>query len=409
MKKIWIIIISVLLLVSCETADILTGETLPNNDWDLIEESAQNTKVNMYITDSSELLRTWLSSNLYKSLEADYNIDLSIKIMSIDDMVTILENEKDNEVKSGAIDLMLLRDNEFTILKEKNLLYEDIASKILNLNDYVNTLEFDIQSEHGTALDGYAVPFGREQFVFMFDEDTLETYPKSSDELMTFLKDNPKTFTYPNPIKDSTGGEFIRTLIYEIIGHDAMTSIYPMDNADDILEVIKPGLDYLKALDPYILKDDGQYFESIEAINEHFLLGDLYFSMTSNFGCVEDFIDEEVYPEGAKSFIFDFGSIQDTSYLAIPRNASNKTGAIVTINDLLSVEMQVDKYQPKNLGSLPIFDLNLLAESDLDSFLKASVKRSTLEVDVLYEHKRPELPVSVQEIINELWLNYMTE
>jgi len=84
-------------------------------------------------------------------------------------------------------------------------------------------------------------------------------------------------------------------------------------------------------------------------------------------------------------------------------NASNKTGAIVAINELLSIEMQLDKYIPSNWGSLPIFDLNLMSDSDAEKFEKASVKRNTVRVEELSLNRYSELPMTVIEMMNTLW------
>ena len=53
-------------MMSCQVADILTGEKTPDKDWDLIVESAENTTVNLYVTKADEEMRAWLSSKFYK-------------------------------------------------------------------------------------------------------------------------------------------------------------------------------------------------------------------------------------------------------------------------------------------------------------------------------------------------------
>lgn len=407
MKKsiVLLVLLLVMLLMSCETADILTGNAEPNKEWNLIEESAMDSIVNLYITDTDEAMRAWLTSELYEHLETKYNIELVVKMMTFDDIVQTLENEKANEVKGGSIDILLLRDNEFTLLKNDSLLYEQVSEKIPNLEININKLELDIKTEHGTPLDSYGIPFGREQFVLMFDEDELEIFPTSTDELLDFLIDNPGKFSYPNPVTDSTGAEFIRTVIYEIVGQEPMLAVFDQDyTKDDLKALIQPALDYLKELDMYVLKDEEkQYYKKLSLIDELFLSGDLYFSMSSDFAFAEDAIKAELYPDGASAFMFEEGTISDTSYLAIPMNASNKTGGIVTINELLSAELQLNKYVPGNWGNLPILDLKLMNDTDIEAFERASVRRNALRVETLFTGRYPELPLDIQNMINELW------
>lgn len=405
-----IIICLLLTLSACQAADILTGAKTPDKDWDLITESANGTVVNLYTTDSDEAMRAWLSSKYFKTLKEMYSIDLNVKILSFEDILYTLEMDALNEVTNGSMDLLILRDDEFRQLKEKSFLYDQIADKVPNLEENINQLDLDVSTEHGVALDNFGVAIGREQFVLFFDEDELETYPTSSEELLEFVKENPDRFTYPNPSMDPIGGEFYRTLVFEIIGQEALENLYnePVDK-ESLMMTIKPAIDYLNELDKYILKDEGDYFKSIEMVNDYFKSGELFFSMSDDFAFAVDGINDEVYPDGARSFIFDAGTLMDTTYMVVPMNAANKTGAIVAINEMLSVEMQLDKYVPANWGHLPILDLNLMSDSDAEKFSKASVKRNTVRVETLAVNRYTELPIEVIEMMNALWEQYVNQ
>jgi putative spermidine/putrescine transport system substrate-binding protein len=124
---------------------------------------------------------------------------------------------------------------------------------------------------------------------------------------------------------------------------------------------------------------------------------------------VEDKIDEEVYPEGAKSFVFETGSMVDTFYGCIPINAANKSGALIAINELLSVSTQINKYDPSNWGNLPVLSLNLLSEENLEAFDKVSIKRSTLSVQDLQPVGIYEYPLQVQEWIIDIWVEEISK
>lgn len=407
--KLWSLILCLMLgLVSCQTADIIIGNETPDKDWDLIVESGSNTTVNLYATEADEELRAWFSSKFYKHLMETYNITMNIKVLSFDDIVYTLEQDILNEVKDGGIDLLVLKDDEFRKLKEKNLLYPGIADKIPNMAENINVLDMDVSTEHGYPLDQYAVAFGREQMVLVFDEDVLENYPMNTEELMSFLEENPGRFTYPNPITDEVGGEFVRTVIYEIIGAEKIEMLITEDmTQEEIKTLIMPALDYLKALDDYLFKDDGKYFKHIEDVDQAFFAGDLYFTISSDFAYVTDAINNEYYPEGAKNFIFEEGTIMDTLYFAVPVNASNKTGSIISIHEMLSVDLQLDKYVPSNWGNLPILETNLMSEIDAEKFSKASVKRNTVRVEELAANRYYELPQHVIDIINVLWQQHL--
>jgi putative spermidine/putrescine transport system substrate-binding protein len=397
------------LLFSCETADILTGTAVPDKDWELIEESATNTTLNLYVTDDDEGMREWLSGYLASHLRNKYNIDLSLKILSFEDIVTTLENEVLNEVSNGSIDLLLLKDNEFSMLLDKEYLYDEITSKLPNYESNINIIESDIISEHGTPLGELGIPFGRQQLVLSFDEDALETYPVDLMALKEFLEETPQTFTYANPMTDNTGSEFLRTVLYELVGTEMDRLMNKDISLEEVETIIMPGISYLKEIDDLILKEDGKYFTKQSDIDYMYKEGQLLFSMSDRFGYINEAVNEELYPDGAKSFVFDGGSIMDTTYLAIPKNASNKTGSLIAINELISVELQLHKYLPSNFGNLPILDMNLMSEADYEQFSRASIKRNTLRTEILSGARYLELPIEVQKLINEIWDKHLNQ
>lgn len=407
MKKtivIAILISTLLLFTGCKTADILKGNEIPDKDWELIEESANKSSLNIYLTYNDEDLKTWLNDKYSDVLKAEHDMSLTIKVLNYEDIEKTLENEKTTETADGSIDLLILRDDQFTQLKNMSYLYEDVTSKLPNYIGTINEFDLDVQAEHSTPLDDYAIPFGREQFVLMFDEDELEVFPQNTDELFIFLEENNETFSYANPLTDTTGAEFVRTVMYERVSEEDMMLLLNQEITEAEVEVIiQPGMDYLKSIDGLILKKEDQYFTRQSEIDEKFKEGMLYFSMSEDFAYVKDAIDDELYPDGAKSFMFEYGTISDTIYMAIPMNASNKSGALVAMNEMLSIDLQLHKYVPSNWGNLPVLDLNLLTEDQAEQFSKASVKRSTLRVEELAAARYQELPLNVQMMINNIW------
>ena len=62
------------------------------------------------------------------------------------------------------------------------------------------------------------------------------------------------------------------------------------------------------------------------------------------------------------------GSIGNTSFVAIPYNASHKEGAMVVANFLLEPEAQARAQDPRVIGLLTVLDLERLAPSDRARF-----------------------------------------
>jgi len=412
MKKIFLLIciLGLVLTTGCKTAEILTGDRELDRDWELVIDSAKESTVRVYLTREDVKLRTWLNDYFASRMMDKYEINLEIKVVDFEDLYTILENERNKAVSPGVVDMVILRDDEFGRLNQEGYLYEGIASRVPNNNDWLNHNDQEIRAAQGASLDDYGLPLGRDQLVLLFDEDVLEIHPRTSEEMLKFLMANPKTFTYADPTRDATGAAFIQSVIYEMVGPDLMMNLFEEGISQEAVEqVIMPGLDYLKDLDAYVRKIDGAYPSRQSDVDDLFQMGDVYFSMTKDFAYVDTGIDEEIYPYGAMSFIYDEGSIGGAYYMAIPTNGFNKSGGLLVINELMSYEVQMQKYLPQNYGSLPVYDLNLVPPATLEAFQEASIKRGTLTVEALLGSRYVDLPVRVQDMINNLWVIHVRD
>lgn len=188
MKKIIIFLglVFFLTLTACEAADILSGDKEIDREWTLVEESARGSMVNIVLTTGDEALRSWFNDYYKTRIKDLYDISIDVKIMSTSDLYSTLIHERNENIVPGTVDLMVVKGEDFKILKEEDLLYEDIASKIPNNNDWLNPFDPDIMEAHGESLDDYGLAFGRDQLILLYDEDVLEKYPRTTEELMDF-------------------------------------------------------------------------------------------------------------------------------------------------------------------------------------------------------------------------------
>ena len=80
-------------------------------------------------------------------------------------------------------------------------------------------------------------------------------------------------------------------------------------------------------------------------------------------------------PPSVRSYVLRNGTISNVSFLAIPYNASQKAGAMVTANFLLSIEAQARASDPDHMGSTPAISI-----SDLDSNARRSFETITRDL-----------------------------
>ena len=85
-------------------------------------------------------------------------------------------------------------------------------------------------------------------------------------------------------------------------------------------------------------------------------------TMTDVPGTAAGLVEIGRFPESTSTFVFNEGTLGNTSYIGIPNNAANSAGAKILANLLLSPEAQAEKAIPAVWGYDPAIDLTLVGE-----------------------------------------------
>jgi putative spermidine/putrescine transport system substrate-binding protein len=402
MKKIVAIIIIlsfILSLVACNNSK----ESLENvleQDWDLIVESAKGTTVNFYGWGGNQRTNQWLDNYLGEVLKEEYDIKLNRVPMNIDDIINKLLGEKQLDTK-GTIDVVWINGENFFTAKENGLLFGPFTEKLPNFNKYIDKESIEVKYDFGFPVEGYEAPFGKAQFVMIYDENRIKDVPKNHQELLEMVKKNPGKFTYPAP-PDFTGSAFVRNIIYDIVGHEKFMNMEA--DEEKVRKAIKPAIDFLKEIKPYLWKEGKTYPATIAQLDNMYADNEVFMTMSYNPNHASGKVQNGEFPDTTNTFIFDKGTIGNTHFLAIPNNAPNKAAALVLINHILSVEAQASKYDPKNWGDLPVLDNNKLNEEEKSILDSVNLGEKALSQDYLLEHRFPEMPAYLIPIIEKIWM-----
>ena len=87
--------------------------------------------------------------------------------------------------------------------------------------------------------------------------------------------------------------------------------------------------------------------------------------------------------------------------MAIAKNSANKAGAMVAINEMLSPEVQADRYD--QLKVIPVLDNTKLSDDQKAEFDKVDLGKGTIPQDELLSKRLPEMPAQLVPIIEEIW------
>lgn len=404
MKRLLSFVIIVIITVSfaaCDKKDSNNNQNLSDKDWNSILISAKGTTVNFYGWGGDERTNRWIDDYLRKNLKEKYDINLKRVPMNIDDILNKMLGEKQVNAKNGTIDLVWINGENFFTAKKNGLLYGPFTNKLPNFEKYVNKSSIEVTRDFGFPVEGYEAPYGKAQFVMIYDRDRLSETPKNYTELMEMVKSNPGKFTYPAP-PDFTGSAFVRNIIYEIVGYEKFMNMKP--DKEVVEKEIQPAMDFLKKLKPYLWREGKTYPATNAQLDNMFMDNEVLMTMSYNPFSIPGKVKDSQYPKNTDSFVFENGTIGNTHFLAIPFNAANKEGALAVINYILSVESQASKYNPENWGDLPVLDNIKLSDEEKKIFDAIEIGKGTIKQETLMKHRIPEMPADLVPIIEEIWM-----
>jgi putative spermidine/putrescine transport system substrate-binding protein len=367
-------------------------------DYSEILEQAKGTTVSFYGWGGDEARNQWLDTVVAPALKDKYNITMERVPMDIDQILSKLSGEKQAGSKKGSIDMIWINGENFYSARENGLLFGPFADKLPNYQKYINANDPENQKDFGFPIEGYEAPYGKAQMVLINDSAKTAETPKSTAELLEFVKKYPGKVTYP-ALPDFTGSAFVRNIIYDIVGYEQFMDMKADKSA--VKAAIEPALEYLRSLNPYLWNQGKTFPSSSNEVNNMFADGELYLTMSYEPYSVTVNIEKGIFPGTARAFLLDKGMIGNTNYIAIASNSPHKAAAMVAVNEILSAEMQASQFS--ELKTLPVVDYGKLSADEKALFDKVNVGTGALSQDELLAKRVPEMPAKLVPIIEEIW------
>ena len=389
--------------------------------WDeVLAEAQEEGEVSWFHWGGADDLNLWIEEVVRPEL-AELGIELNTsRVPDTRDAVdqVIADNAVGRGLGEGVVDAIWINGENFFTLATQDLLFGPFADKLPN-SQYFYLDEADERAainlrDNGFPTDLQEIPWAQFQYTCVVDTSRLpaEDAPKDFAELEAFLRDNPGRFTYVRP-PDYIGNTFVQAALYAFAedGFEAFQVPLSELDADAFAEAIRPGLEYLERLAPFLLGGSGEegvtggtIYPETEAANEAFLInGEV--DMQCQFGIysAEIGISDGTYPATVQNVIFPAsGMITNKSFITIPSSAPNPAAALVLANLLSSPENQASKLD--FLGYAPGVDVPLLDEADQAAIEAASPDLSGVTFSELSEAQVPEANASVVDIIETVWI-----
>ncbi|MGL5000692.1 MAG: ABC transporter substrate-binding protein [Cetobacterium sp.] len=356
----------------------------------------ENKDVNIYMWGGSKEINIFMDDIVAPEILKSEDIKLKrVPIVDIKDVVNKLIIEKQAGKKNGVIDIIWMNGENFKLLKDTDVLEENILSKISNKDILKKST---LIRDFGEEINGLEIPFGEAQFNFIYDTKKGDIPFVDSKTLLEYAKNNPSKFTYPN-VSNFTGSAFVRNISIEMLGYENIVNM----NNKELENNLNIVWNYFNDMKPYLWRKGETYPESEGNLDLLYSIGEVNITMGYTINKVNSKIDSKEYPETSKSFLLNKGTMFNNHYLAIPKNSQNKENALKVINKLVSPEIQLLKQQSKNWGDFTILDIEKLSSEIVKKLLFSAENEKIPSLKELEEKRVLELNSDKLRIIEEGW------
>lgn len=372
-------------LVSCSTSPSPSQQPNPlEMTWEETLTQAKGTTVNLMMWQGDPLINAYMQNYVIPNLKEKQDITLRISSGQGNNIVQLLMAEMQAQKQSSEIDLMWINGETFYQLRQIDGLFGPFTDKLPNAQfiDFQNAF---INTDFQQPVGGYECPWGNVQMAIIYNSEKVPNPPKNRVELEAFVKANPGKFTFDNQF---TGLTFLKALLIDIAG-----GAQELNGKFDETKYTKYSAElwtYLKKIQPYLWKQGKTFPEGVAQMHQLFANSELWFTMSNNDCEVDNKVLEGLFQNTSRSYVPDFGSIQNSHYMGIPKLSGNKAAAMVVCNFLISPEAQYQKQDPQVWGDGTILDLNKLSNEWKTKFenlpnRKYAPKRSEIQPKALME------------------------
>jgi putative spermidine/putrescine transport system substrate-binding protein len=318
--------------------------TGPSVSWEQVSAAAEGQTVRFWMWGGDRALNEHIDGDV-ASLAAQRGVTLErVPVESTTEAMERIAAEIDAGTSAGSVDLVWVNGANFAQGVDAGLWRQGWTAQVpstVGLDPDDRTLSRDF----GVPIDGQELPWSRAAFTFAYDTARTPDPPRSFEDLASWVRQNPGRFTYPAP-PDFTGSAFVRQAV-QVLGEDQAFAL-------------------LAEIEPLLWRGGATHPQDEAELDRLFGSGEVDLAMSYNPNFVDAGVRAGQFPSSARPFVFDGGTLQNVSFVAIPVTAAHPEGAQVVADLLLSPGMQAAKLE--RTGVPTVLDPDRLASEDRSRF-----------------------------------------
>lgn len=348
-------------------------------DWDSVLEVARGQTVYWHAWGGDPRINAFIAS-VGADLQARYGVALEhVRLADTADAVTrVISERQAGRDTGGAVDVIWINGANFASMKEQGLLFGPFAESLPNWPLVDTQANPAVLVDFTLPVEGYGSPWAMFQMVFEYDSATLPQPPRTLDALRAWIADNPGRFTYPQP-PDFLGTSFLKQALYGVL-EDPSVLLQSADQVD-YDAITAPLWAFLDEITPNLWRQGRAFPANEPALGQLLADGEIDIAFAFNPGRASAAIADGELQDTVRTFVFEEGTLANSSYLSIPYNAANTEGALVLANLILDPEIQARAQDPAILGFQTVLGLHLLEDDARARFDALELGMATLAPD----------------------------
>ncbi|NGP45535.1 extracellular solute-binding protein [Bacillaceae bacterium SIJ1] len=214
------------------------------------------------------------------------------------------------------------------------------------------------------------VPYRGTTVVLAYNSETVPNPPKTTDELMAWIKENPGRFAYNTPGTGGAGGSFVTTTVYNNLPEEALTS-----SDQKWIEEWQAGFKTLSELHPHMYQSGGKTVYPNKNQGTLDLLASKSIDMTPAW--VDQIVNQKntgILPDSIEMVQIEPAFTGNLASLALPTIGTESDGVYAVLDFMLSQEAQTILLD--EMGAFPVVDpssidsknADMLAGFNIDTF-----------------------------------------
>lgn len=360
MKKLICMVVLAMLLACGPSPQVNDNPT--DLSWAEIENIARDREITFAMWMGDPSINAFMRDFVAAEVKRLHGIEIKFVPAQGGQIVSALLVEKEAGQQVSAFDMVWINGETFYQLRQIDALYGPFVAHLPNAK-YIDLENPFIGTDFQYPIDGFECPWGNVQLALIYDQSRVPEPPRSRAALLEWAKQHPGRFTWDT---EFTGMTLLKSWLIDVAGGQAALN-GPFDEAK-YQRAVALLWDYIRQLQPYLWREGRSFPSGVAQLHQMFANGELDFTMSNNDREVDNKVLQGVFPDTARAFVFDGGTIQNSHYLGIPSGSLHKEAAMTVINFMISPQAQLQKMDAKVWGDGTVLNMQALPQSWVQQF-----------------------------------------